>query len=54
MGLGPSKASRNSEKIVRRKAEAPDPFRFAIDYEATMPNSWPAKTDAKAAEGFPA
>src|SRR3546814_19895961 len=51
MGLGRSKASRNSEQIVRRKAKAPDPFQFPIDYAASMQNSGDAKNDKKQEEG---
>jgi hypothetical protein len=44
MGLGPRAASRNSEKIVRRKGEGRDGFHFAIEYRRAMPNSWGRKT----------
>jgi hypothetical protein len=53
MGLGLSGASRNSEKIVRRKAKRPDRFRFAIDYAAAMPNSCADNDNAQLARDDP-
>jgi len=44
MGLGLSRTSRNSEKIVRRKQESrdtgPDALQITIEMSLPMPNSW--------------